>query len=288
MSAGSPAACELADPPSGSGPVRPLAWALGYARHGLSILPVKADKTPLTEHGYQDASTDPDVIAAWWRRYPNADPAWALPPTVVVADIDVKGGKRGFQDFERLSGEDARDVVTPATSTPSGGLHLFFAAAARPYRNRVAIRGTAIDTRSQGGYIILPARNNGRQWLRRLRDTPMAPAPAWLDFEPTTAFTPAAITDTRAPGPLPRNDALMKLQHACARILGAANGLQDATRHAQCFFIGRLVGRGDLDYGTAYSALLAAVRAMPMYGKPWRDLDKRVDASIRRGMEQAP
>lgn len=270
---------------SADGPAPPLAWALAYARHGLPILPVKADKTPLTEHGYQDASTDPHVIAAWWRRYPNADPAWALPPSVVVADIDVKGGKRGFQDFGRLSGADARDIVTPATSTPSGGVHLYFAAA-RPYRNRVGIAGTAIDTRSQGGYIVLPAHNNGRQWLRRLRDTPMAPAPAWLDFEPApaTAFTSA----TRAPGPLPRNDALMRLQHACARILGAANGAQDATRHAQCFFIGRLVGRGDLDYATAYSALLAAVRAMPIYGKPWRDLDKRVDASIRRGMEQGP
>ena len=39
-----------------------LAWARAYADHGLAILPVRPDKTPLTPHGLKDASGDPVVI----------------------------------------------------------------------------------------------------------------------------------------------------------------------------------------------------------------------------------
>ncbi len=97
-----------------------LAWARAYADHGLAILPVRPDKTPLTPHGLKDASvTQPSskVVAGW----PFADCAWALPATVVAIDIDVKPGRNGYQGFEHLQGCDPRDVMTPTTSTPSGG-----------------------------------------------------------------------------------------------------------------------------------------------------------------------
>jgi len=266
----------------------PIDWALGYAAHGLAVFPMKADRTPLTEHGYQDASTDPGVIAAWWRRYPFADPAWALPEHVVTVDLDRKSDKDGFRDFVHLDGHDPRDIETPSASTPSGGMHLFYAAA-RPYQNAVRIRGCGIDTRSQGGCVILPARGNGRQWLRRLSKTPMAGAPAWLDCALKGVSTPDQFRHTArsSPEPLERKQALAELERSCAKIIAAPDGTQDDTRHRQCFLIGALIACGELDYGTAYSALVAAARAMPTYGKPWRDLDKRVEASIARGMGRA-
>jgi Bifunctional DNA primase/polymerase, N-terminal len=78
----------------------PLAWPLAYAACGLSILPVKADKTPLTPHGLRDATRDPTVIEDWLQRWPCADLAWALPASAVA----VKHGKNGYRDFERLDG----------------------------------------------------------------------------------------------------------------------------------------------------------------------------------------
>ena len=54
-------------------------------------------------------------------------------------------------------------------------------------------------------------------------------------------------------------------------------------RHQQCFFIGGIIGRGDLDYATAYDALLAASRAVA-HVPPWRNLQDRVAASIAAGM----
>jgi hypothetical protein len=51
-----------------------------HAAHGMAILPC-AGKVPLTPHGLLDASTDPVQVARWWRAHPDANPAWALPPS---------------------------------------------------------------------------------------------------------------------------------------------------------------------------------------------------------------
>ena len=45
-----------------------------------------------------------------------------------------------------------------------------------------------------------------------------------------------------------------------------------------------MIGRGDLDYATAFTALVAAACAMPTYRDPWRNLDERVARSIKAGM----
>jgi hypothetical protein len=262
-----------------------LAWARAYADHGLPILPVRPDKTPLTPHGLKDASTDPPALEKWWRAWPYADPAWALPATVVVIDVDVKPGRNGYQGFKLLEGCDPRDVMTPTTSTPSGGMHLFYEAE-EPYRNRVAIEGTAIDIRAEGGYVILPGHRNGRRWINKLRATPLAPAPAWLDI--TLKETPSASGFRCLPSsssqPLLREQALATLRRACTRVIAAPEGAQEDTRHRECFRIGGMIAREDLDYATAITALVAAACAMPTYRDPWRNLDERVARSIKAGM----
>jgi hypothetical protein len=268
-------------------PVAPIDWALAYAAHGLAVFPMRADRTPITEHGYQDASTEAEVIKAWWRRYPFSDPAWAAPEGVVAVDLDPKSGGDGVRDFARLDGHDPHDIETPSASTPSGGMHLFYAVARR-YQNSVKLHGCAIDIRSRGGCVILPAQGNGRRWLRRLSKTPMAEAPAWLDCALRKVSVPRLFR-TATPSwlrPLERKQALAELERACAKMIAAPNGAQDDTRHRQCFLIGALIARGDLDSATGFAALAAAARAMPTYGKPWRDLDKRVERSLKAGIDR--
>ena len=206
-----------------------LAWARAYADHGLPILPVRPDKTPLTPHGLKDASTDPPALEKWWRAWPYADPAWALPATVVVIDVDVKPGRNGYHGFKLLEGCDPRDVMTPTTSTPSGGIHLFYEAP-QAYRNRVAIEGTGIDVRAEGGYVILPGHKNGRWWVNKLRTTPMAPAPAWLDIalKETLSASGFPCLPSSSSAPLEREQALATLKRACARSHRCARGRSGA------------------------------------------------------------
>jgi hypothetical protein len=46
--------------------------ALNAAAHGYPVFPIDANGKPLTEGGHKDASTDPEVISAWWQQHPTA------------------------------------------------------------------------------------------------------------------------------------------------------------------------------------------------------------------------
>jgi hypothetical protein len=147
---------------------RMLAWASAYISFrapafpdGLPIFPVDAGtRRPLTVHGAYDATSDFAVISAKLRNCPTADLALHVPASALVVDLDVKGNKRGLADFERFDGRDPTAVETPQASSPSGGLHLIFSAS-QPYPNAVAIKGTGVDLRWRGGYVVLPGDGNG-------------------------------------------------------------------------------------------------------------------------------
>jgi hypothetical protein len=275
-----------------------LAEAMSYAAAGLGLFPVSACRAPLTAHGSKDASSNPEVIKAWRRKWAHCEFGWAVPAGVVVVDVDRKNGKDGYSDFRDRAGCDPHSVATPQATTPSGGLHLVYAAT-KTYRNLVGIEGTGIDTRTQGGYVVLPLPGNGREWLRQLigADGAVAtllPAPAWLDCAlrqaPSTraplVLAPGAALVPASSDPWAQKNARAQLERACAKIVAAAPGTQDSTRHAQCFYIGGLIARGDLGYEEAYAALLEAARAMPAYRDPWRNLETRVARSLEAGIGQ--
>ena len=140
--------------------------------------------------------------------------------------------------------------------------------------------------RAEGGYVILPGHKNGRRWINRLRATRLAPAPAWLDIalKETPSASGFPCLPSSSASPLEREQALATLRRACARVIAAPEGAQEDIRHRECFHIGGMIGRGDLDYATAITALVAAARAMPTYRSPWRNLDERVARSIKAGM----
>ncbi len=109
------------------------AAALDLAARGILVFPLAiGDKMPVTLHGYQDATTDPKRINEMWQRRPNANIGIATGASgLVVIDVDVKNDINGWEAFndclERL-GE--LPGPTPTASTPSGGAHLYFRAAA--------------------------------------------------------------------------------------------------------------------------------------------------------------
>ncbi len=48
--------------------------ALRLAGEGKPVFPLKPlGKTPLTEHGFKDATTDQEQIQAWWKEWPDAN-----------------------------------------------------------------------------------------------------------------------------------------------------------------------------------------------------------------------
>jgi hypothetical protein len=176
------------------------AAALEYAARGWAVFPVhsaaggrcgcgkskcdKPGKHPRTEHGLSDASTNAEVIRAWWDRWPDANPAIATGPSgLVVVDIDPRHG--GDESLANLECEHGRLPNTPLCLTGGGGSHLYFLAGDRPVRSRNGL-APGIDIKSTGGYVIGPPSRHvsGGEYLWDATagrdDMPIAPLPAWL------------------------------------------------------------------------------------------------------------
>lgn len=171
--------------------------ALDYAARGIPVFPCNPTatkpkaKTPLTPSGFKDASIDPEKIRAWWERWPTALIGAAMGPAagVFAVDPDVPkepGDVDGLATWNALLKENGGAIHTHAHETPSGGRHFLFA---YPERARItnregALKGTGINVRGDGGYVVMaPSRMaDGREY--RLVDDfdfcTFAPAPAWL------------------------------------------------------------------------------------------------------------
>jgi hypothetical protein len=74
-----------------------------------------------------------------------------------VIDLDVKGDANGEESWTSLKEQPGLgDLAAPTTRTPSGGQHLFFSADGTGLGNTVGRLGAGIDTRGEGGYVLLP------------------------------------------------------------------------------------------------------------------------------------
>jgi hypothetical protein len=255
------------------------------------LFPVNGRKFPKVHRWPEVATSNTGTLEDWVRQRPFRQWGFALPPEIVVVDVDMHVGENGIADFIRLDGHDPRDVPTPTATTWRGGFHLLYVCPGLRYKNgRVA--GAAICIKSHVGFIVLPetypdGSTNGREWLKAPWDVPMMPAPQWLSSrlrqEPVAIGEAAPLSDDLSV----RGQGRAALARECARIVGAPAGERDNIRHRACFTVGGLVARGDVDEREAYDALLAACQQVPLTsGRPWHRLEERVEKSLAAGMEQ--
>lgn len=131
-----------------------LERALAYAAEGFHVFPCcQGKKTPLTENGCHDATTDLEQIRRWWGKWPRANIAIATGHGVVVLDFDVKEGKPGRETFQELQVRHG-SLSTLIATTPSGGWHLWFRTD-HEIRNAVDLL-PGLDIRGSGGYVVVP------------------------------------------------------------------------------------------------------------------------------------
>ena len=185
--------------------MRTIDAALRYINHGWPIHPIKADpsKRPLTDHGFQDATTDPEQIRKWWMRWPEANIGMATGKQagVFVIDIDNIEAHRtdGFAVWRDLcllnDWQTYSNVLSVAT--PSGGMHLYF-----NYVDGITnARGKlplGLDVRGQGGYVLLPPseiRSKKYSWIYP-HATEAMNAPRWLIDMITARATATPSTGT--------------------------------------------------------------------------------------------
>lgn len=149
---------------------------------GWKVFPVNGRKRPLTEHGCYDGTTDEQQIRSWAKRWPGALWAYALPEGILVVDLDTKHGNNGIAEFEQLQGSKPEEFPGPRVRTGTGGQHLYTNSNGQDFLNTRSKIAPGIDTRSLGGYVVIPSGpDSGYRWLTD-PNTPIPPIPTWAEL----------------------------------------------------------------------------------------------------------
>jgi len=254
---------------------------LRAAKRGWKIFPCNGKKEPLTQHGFKDATTDEAIIRAWAKNWPGALWGRALEASVLVIDLDMKHHKNGIREFERLQGCKPEQFVAPRVATATGGNHIYADATGREFKNTIDVIALGVDTKTDGGYVIIPSGNGSYRWLTD-PDTPKPPAPKWAE----AALRQDTDTKNNGAGASGQYEWLPgfgqeKLNYFCKLVREAQEGHWDETRR-KVFKFGRWAGGGAIDVNVALEALEKAAREC----RAPRDYPENVKRAFLNGVKQ--
>jgi len=154
-----------------------LDYALAYARQGYRVFPLVPDgKTPLTTHGFHDATTDEAQIESWWGQQPDANIGIATGRVsgIVVVDVD-RHGEDGTKALEQLE-----LPPTQVVRTPRNGYHFFFRYPDVGEIGRVVAALPGIDLLGDNGYVVACGSRVGGKQYELIRSREPAPCPPQL------------------------------------------------------------------------------------------------------------
>jgi hypothetical protein len=193
-------------PASEQAPATPYEGALAAIARGIPVFPCEpGTKIPAVDGWQQKATTDSDEVYAMWHCPVTG---WELPRNPAtptgngrqVVDLDTKKGRNGPANFAALADLYDWNPKTYRVRSPSGGEHLWFRVNGK-YRNSEGRLGTGIDTRGDGGLVLLPGALNaeGAPYVL-LDDAPEAPLHPKIvarlkPYEPPVAREPETATD---------------------------------------------------------------------------------------------
>ncbi len=146
--------------------------AAAYAAAGLAVFPcAPGAKRPLTRHGFTEASIDPERIAGWWWRWPDANIGvpTGRPGGFDVVDVDVHPSGSGFAALRRAHEAGLLNGWAALVRSPAGGVHLYFPTGEGRSQRSWALPCAHVDFRGLSGYVVgAPSRVRVGDGRRRL------------------------------------------------------------------------------------------------------------------------
>jgi hypothetical protein len=287
--------------------------ALAYAGAGIPVFPCNsADKSPLTQHGFKDASTEPGQIRKWWSKHPNAmigvPTGSASGVFAVDLDVNKEKGVDGRQSFKELCGQN--DCTPPATImqvTPRGGMHLLYRDEAYGVPNSASKLGKGIDVRGDGGYIVVAPSVMTGGAAYRWQFPPKGPGfagaakpPIWLlDLclgRKPLAVQPANVhgaddqsAKTSEPKPISATTQA-ELVRQCDQVATAPEGTRNDVLNKAAFNLGLSIAMQQIDRATVERELTAACVKNGLISPGVRglgDVKKTIKSGIDAGRQQA-
>jgi hypothetical protein len=249
-----------------------VASALAYAWHGWPVFPCKPGmKEPDTTHGFKDATTDPERIAAWWRAEPGRNLAIATgAPGPDVLDVDVRPAGNGYLAYDHLRRAGLLEGALAVVATPSGGLHAYYVGSGQRSGRLPAAH---LDFKAAGGYVLAPPSVVGGRQYEVLEHRRQGEG-ACLDWAAAVALLEPP---ERKPSPGRRHDGW----HDAGRLAAWVAGLEEGSRNTGLFWAAcRLAEAGQ----ASHAGLLA--EAARKTGLPEREIQRTLDSAQRMAIRQ--
>jgi hypothetical protein len=281
--------------------------AVAAARLGCAVFPCRPrDKRPAVPGWEHRACAVTQIVARYWPSDRHNIGIACGPSRIVVIDLDTHNPLPG--DWRLPGIRDGRDVLAqlaewagqpwPATRTvrtPTGGLHLHFAAPEGiEIRNSAGRIAPLVDVRGAGGYVLAPGSvlderaypgNPGGAALVRggrayelENDGEPAPLPAWL----------AALAGPAGP-PRPPSQATRPAGTAGTRLRGlvaTVRGGQPGDRNGPLYWAGRraaeMIAAGEIEREAAEESLIAAALEAGLRGGE-REARRTFASALRGG-----
>ena len=168
-----------------------LESARQLCKAGYKVFPcVYKGKAPITSaefgftNGCHSATDDVDKLAACIKKYGKLCNLAVHAENLLIVDPDKKHG--GDKTLAELVDKHGAIPMTPMAITGGGGRHLWFKKPSQVAIGNWTNNKTGIDTRTDGGYVIVPpsVHESGGEYEWMLGpDTPPVDCPPWLlDF----------------------------------------------------------------------------------------------------------
>lgn len=216
-----------------------------YARGGWAVFPlVPGHKQPMTPNGFHDATTDDDVIDAWWKAEPTANIGLVPPPGVVVLDFDPRNGCPSPAEL-------GLSPNTLSVYTASGGAHFYY---------RVPSEWTArahwpdvdgVDVKqAHNGYVVLPPSVvNGRayEWTGTGVMRSLPPHALETLASRSRDITPAEVSGAKFwPWEAGTPYGLVAVNDQVSKVEDAAPGTRNHTLYKATLVLSKLIAGGEV------------------------------------------
>lgn len=220
-------------------------------------------KVPVTAHGVKDARPVADwgVKAGWPGSNCNIGLACGGASGVYVVDLDGTKGLGTWDGLEMMHGISP----TLVSVTGSGGIHLVYSIpeALGTLPNTAGKLGVGIDTRGNGGYIVIPPSihpsGTPYRWLSWREPEPL---PQWIvdtvRDDRTNLGQGGGLRAYRFKAQGDDKVALRILREECQEVASATPGARNHTLFRCCCSMAELVGGGELIAGTVINAMTEA------------------------------
>lgn len=225
------------------------------------------------------ASTDPKIIADWWKRWPDANLgiATGVESGLIVLDVD---GNEGAATIAQHGGTD----LGPQQTTGRGE-HRFLQHPG--FRTKNFVKRDGLDLRGDGGLVIvapsLHPSGNHYAWIGETEQLAPAPIPSWF----LEMIEPDEEEDTKPVRPIspdqgitPRHLAYagVAFENELIKLSECGNGTRNKQLNEAALKLGHIVGAGWLDSAVVAHALLTTATKI---GLPKHE----ATATIKSGMD---